>query len=621
MTSSVKPSPEPANAPHSDAIARREFRLFKWGTLLALALGCAWPLALNLVDPDLWGHVQYGQDWLAEGQLPRTATHTFTAEGYRWINHENIAELALAFGYEYLGGTGMLVAKCLIGMAVVLSMVWIATLRGTNPYIAWIWMLVVTTNLQPFFLLRPQLLSFVYCAITLVVLDRAFCHWQERREIRWGLLWLLPIIVALWVNSHGGFLAGIAIIGAYLGGRILELVLLHPLAGPPRDPGSPEASVPPAKAVPGKSAYDNSQVIASEKIDLNKIGLLALVGIACLAATFVNPYGLEMHRWLATSLSQPRPEITEWLAPHPSDPVFWPWLTMIAIAGVSLLASTKRRDWVEIVILSLVVWQSAMHLRHVAFVALLCGYWIAPHLQSALSHLLPSNAAKGGLMALSPRMRRGAVVALLAVIALQSFAIDERLKSFPVDRGRYPVDALQFMADRHLDGRLVASFNWAQYAIAALAPDVKLAFDGRYDTCYPTKVVDMHFDFLLGEAGGRRFRGPDSGPIDGTRVLKHGDPDLVLIDRLYETPSSIMRTESEKTNPEWVLLYRDRVAELWGRSSRFDDPTSHDYLPQELRVQDPGPREGAVPWPALPIHRETDHLASAIADDFSPLSN
>ena len=48
------------------AVARREYRLFKWGIVLALALGCASPLALNLVDPDLWGHVRYAEDWLAD---------------------------------------------------------------------------------------------------------------------------------------------------------------------------------------------------------------------------------------------------------------------------------------------------------------------------------------------------------------------------------------------------------------------------------------------------------------------------------------------------------------------------------------------------------------------------
>ena len=572
MTTPLESATEPTSQSNSDEIARREFRLFKWGTLLALALGCAWPLTLNLVDPDLWGHVRYAQDWLAEGELPRTATHTFTAVDHPWINHENLSELVLAFGAEHLGGSGMLLAKCLAGMAVVLSMVWVATRRGANPWIAWLWMLVVTTNLQPFFLLRPQLLSFLLCAVTLVLLDRAFCDWQDRRVIRWSLVWCLPVVVAVWVNTHGGFLAGMAIIGAYLGGRMLELMIT-------------------------RSAIQWSQV-----------AMLALVGLACLAATCVNPYGLDLHRWLAGSLIQPRPEITEWLPPHPSDPVFWPWLVLLALAGASLLGTERRRDWVEVVILLLVVWQSTRHLRHVAFVALLCGYWIAPHLQSALARLLPREST--GEIPWSPWMRRSAVVALLGAIAMQSLALDERLRELPVDRGRYPVDALQFMADRQLEGKLVASFNWAQYALSALAPRVQLAFDGRYDTCYPTEVVDMHFDFLLGEAGGQRWRGPDSGPVDGTRVLKFGEPDLVLIDRLYDHPRAIMQAEAERDEPRWVLLYRDRVAELWGRSYRYDDPTSADYLPLALRVQDPRPREGSVPWPALPERSETTQVAS-----------
>ena len=57
----------------------------------------------------------YGRELLNEGALPRTATHTFTAEGYRWVNHENIAEIVFALGFDYLGVTGMLIAKCLLG--------------------------------------------------------------------------------------------------------------------------------------------------------------------------------------------------------------------------------------------------------------------------------------------------------------------------------------------------------------------------------------------------------------------------------------------------------------------------------------------------------------------------
>jgi hypothetical protein len=545
-------------------IERRELRLLRWCAVLALVLACAWPLSFNLVDPDLWGHVRYGQDWLTAGELPRTATHTFTAEGYPWINHENLAELTLAACYETFGVSGMLLTKCLLGMTIVLAMVWIARRHGVNPLVAWTLMLVVTTNLQPFFPLRPQLFSFGLCAAVLVLLDRGFRDWQEQRQFDTRWLWCLPLVFIVWVNAHGGFVAGLGIVGAYLGGRILELLW-------PR-----------------------------KNISWSKIRHLTAIGVACVLATLVNPYGWELHRWLLASLIEPRPEITEWLPPHPSDPVFWPWLTMLSVIAVSLLGTKHRRDWLHVTILLLVIWQSALHLRHVAFVALLCGFWIPEHLQSTLRRLLPSKE-NSPTLSFAPWVRRVSVVALLLAIAVQSLEVDERLRDFPVDRGRFPVDAVQFMADRGLEGKLVVAFNWSQYALASLAPRITVGFDGRYDTCYPIEVVDMHFDFLLGEAGGLRNRSPHSGPIDGTRVLEFEQPDLVLIDRHYENPLAIMKAEEAKPNPTWVLLYRDRVAELWGRASKYSDSKSSAFIPLNHRVQDASPREGNIQWPALPL--------------------
>ncbi len=34
---------------------------------------------------------------------------------------------------------------------------------------------------------------------------------------------------------------------------------------------------------------------------------------------------------------------------------------------------------------------------------------------------------------------------------------------------------------------------------------------------------------------------------------------------------------------EWVLLYQDQIAQLWGRATRYDDPSSPNYLPPERR--------------------------------------
>lgn len=548
-------------APQSDR-GGREVRLLRAALVLTLVLTCVWALSLNLVDPDLWGHVLYAEELISAGELPHTATHTFSAADHPWVNHENLAELALALGYRHLGTSGLLAAKSILGLGILLAMVWVARQSGVQPVAAWSLMLLIAACLHPFFILRPQLFSFVLCALVLVLLERAFREWQTSCAIHWRPLCCLPLIFAVWSNTHGAFVAGLAISGAYLAGRAVESLLSRP--------------------------NSHRQVIP----------MLSLA-LGCVVITLANPYGLELHRWLLSSLSQPRPEITEWGSAGSQHIVFWPWVALLTTTVLSLLFTREKRDWVKIVILALVAWQSALHMRHIAFLALLCGFWLPVHAKSAASRVRLQFEPKGW-------MRRCAFVASLPCIGWLSLSIDRQLTSLPVSRNAYPLDAVQFMADRGLQGKLVVAFNWAQYAVAALPQEIEVAFDGRFRTCYPQEVVDMHFDFLLGEFGGRRSRSPDSGEIDGSRVLDHGLPDLVLLDRRYENPVAIMQNASAKS--EWVLLFRDRISEIWGRSQRYDDPLKPDYFPPALRVQDPRPRDGNVEWPAIPVRDDASHL-------------
>jgi hypothetical protein len=568
------------------AEARKHYRLLKIGVLALLALGCAIPFSLNLVDPDLWGHVRYGQDWIAAGAMPRTATHTFTAEGYPWVNHENAAELLMAVAYERIGIYGMLVAKCLLGMAIMATMAWLAGRKGVPAISAWTLLLLVASNLQAFFPMRPQLLSFALCTLALVCLDRAFPDWPEERRVRFAWLWPLPIIFIAWVNSHGGFVAGLCIVGTLLLGRMIELILWrrHEYIA---DPSWVDES-------PGQNGRAMFRGWHSPK----QIAHLALIGLACVAATLVNPYGLGMHQWLWHSWGGAPPEITEWAPPLPGKPVFWPFVTLLAVTVACLAATRHKRDWPQIVILALVAWQASLHLRHIAFVALLCGFWLPLHWHSALSRLRPE---RNRLPVMLPAlwMRLTMVAAILAGIVLQSTALARRLSDFPVLRSSYPVDALQFMVDNRLTGKLVCAFNWAQYALSALAPEVTVGFDGRFDTCYPQEAIDIHFDFLLGNSGPRDRRS-DAGPIDGTRVLNYHNPDMVLVERRYKDCVRIMEAEASKENPEWTLLYSDAVAELWGRTSRYDDPASPHYLPPDKRQFDVKLLEARFQWPAMP---------------------
>ena len=129
-------------------------------------------------------------------------------------------------------------------------------------------------------------------------------------------------------------------------------------------------------------------------------------------------------------------------------------------------------------------------------------------------------------------------------------------------------------------------------------PHLKVAFDGRFRTCYPQELVDMYFDFAIGDAPPEmRFRSPDSPPVDGSRILKYKHPDLVLIDREQTYAVGIMQQHQD----EWTLLYQDALAQLWGRTDKYDNPEVATYIPPSRRVIGDEPQIGYVAWPALPV--------------------
>ncbi|MCA9259894.1 MAG: hypothetical protein KDA61_11870 [Planctomycetales bacterium] len=548
--------------------------LLRIGVVSLLVLACAYPFALNLVDPDLWGHVKYGRDWIADGQLPHTATHTYTAPDHVWINHENAAELLFAVGFRYVPVHVMLVFKCLWGLSLLGLMAVAARRRGVPLLPTWVFLLLIAYNLQAFFPMRPQLLSFALFSCALYCLDRGFPEWPEGRVIRYRWLLSLPLIFAAWANSHGAFVAGLGIVGAVLAGRMVETLVAE-----------------------GRQGLSTALAIGG-------------IGLATAAATFLNPYGADLHVWLAGSLSHPRPEITEWRPPSYGKPVFWPLVALLSVSVATWVATPRRRDWTQIIVSALVAWQACLHLRHISLLALTAGFWLAPHAYSAVARLAERRARRESI---APPwwFRFAAASAILVGIVAQSISLSERLSDFPVYRDKFPVDALQFMVDHRMKGKLVAAFNWSQYAISALAPHVTVGFDGRFRTCYPQEVVDMHFDFFLGDFNGKRYRSPNSGPINPRKVLEFNSPDLVLVDRRYRTSAAVMQEEASQPHPKWTLLYSDPVALLYGRSSIYDDPHHPEFFPPEDRAVDVRLLMATFQWPALPDYSLWDELEAA----------
>lgn len=537
-------------------------RLVLWGLILA----CVTVVTGNrAAEPDLWGHVRFGQDILELGQLSPTASHSFTAAQQPWINHEVLSEVVFAIVYSYLGVPGLLGMKCIVVMAIFGLMAYVAMREDVSPIVFWSFSLIIAANLVLFSTVRPQIFSFLAFSLMLFLLEIAFQSWhlvlRGDNQVSCSWLWLLPLVFAIWVNFHGGFVAGLCVLFAYLVGRSIEAVFYL-----------------------REKAW----------IHILKFALLAL---ACALASLANPYGLTLHHWLATSLLQPRPEVSEWNPPTPESTTFAPWICLLVTIVVVVTTTRRQLDTTKLLVIALAIWQSSCHLRHIALLGLMCGFWLPPHVQSVLQRFSRSRGFKlfDRLYEFIPS--RLLAFAIAVMLGAGAYMLVHSLSRIPVYGDEYPVDAVHFAAANKIDGKMVVAFNWAQYVIAALAPEVQVAFDGRYDTCYPYSVVDMHFDFMVGDNGGLRHRQASSGKIDSTKSLEFGTPDLVLIDRQFAYSEQVMESEAKS---EWVLLYQDKTAQLWGRAVVYDDPASSRYVNPRLRIVSNVVSLSHVSWPGLP---------------------
>ncbi len=561
----------------------------KWlerGIILILVLACAVAFSKNRVDPDFWGHVQYGIDARSDG-LPTTATYTYTSENHRWINHEVVAEFLLVTGLETVGQSGLLIIKCLLGLAVLWMIYRSATWENVPAVSIGLTLLLVAVSIMQFWALRPQLLSFVFFALMIAwvdscfrtgtlparengdsgaqppLSDQSFSHLASR--VKW--LWLLVPLFSIWANSHGGFVAGYCILVVYLLGRIVELGRRF-----------------------GRKA-------------LGLMGMLGAVMVASGLATFFNAYGIELHRWLLHSITMPRPEIVEWRAPELISVVWIPWWVLVATFVGAAVGTRHRRDPIQFALLGLTLWQACLHRRHIVFFAILFGFWMPSHIASLLSRFENRRSNTPVTTNGSPTVRWLGVVGLFVLAVAMSINLAGQLRMIAVRKDGYPVAAFQYMADHQLGGRLVVQFKWAQYAIAAFAarpsvlPATSVAFDGRFRTCYPQQIVDSYFDFAKGlGAPGVRYRADDSAPFDDSRILRLGTPDLVLIDRRQTHAIDVMQGKSD----EWTVLYQDGLAQLWGRAVVFDNPEHTCYVPVSQRRLSEKPQQGVARWPALP---------------------
>ncbi len=190
--------------------------LFSFAAMLGMCLVARvffWLRSFD-VDPDLWWHIKIGQSILATHHWPTSESYSFTAAGQHWRAYEWLGEILLAAVYRVGGLRGLGALLIILGSLFAIALYYFTTIRCGNPKAGFLATALVL-NLVNSFNLRPQMLGYLFLILALIILERF-------RQGKRGAIWLLPLLMLVWINSHGTWIIGLGTIGVYLASGLHE---------------------------------------------------------------------------------------------------------------------------------------------------------------------------------------------------------------------------------------------------------------------------------------------------------------------------------------------------------------------------------------------------------------
>ena len=430
---------------------------------LALVSAAVCLYSMRRADPDLWGYLAAGRLFLEQGGVTIPDPFAFTSTGLQWVPFEYVAQIALWLAYHAGGPLGLIALKCLVGGAALFFLFVAFRTTTDDPYFWLPLFLLCASTVSRFFLFRPQLFTFAFFAVFVAVLFRFLLR-------RRAPLWMLPIVMLAWANTHGGFVAGLGAIGLAILLRASENVSTGP--------------------------------VGFRRIAEGTVALWAVLG-ACVGATFINPFGWRLWGYVLTELthSTNRTYIVEWGPPSLQvDP--WSALAltvMTATLAVMAWFALGRGDsdghvrpisWVlSCVPLIVMAWVSVRHLP-------LAAIWTGPVIA-----LLGAKAIVTGRPAFRRIWFAFTGIALLPVALTFAVVFEQPRPLVSADRavfgGTHPCGAVTFLRENHLAGHLYNPLWWGSYVTWELYPAVRVSMDGRNISLFRDEMVRESLEFYL----------------------------------------------------------------------------------------------------------------------------
>ena len=463
-------------------------------TLLALVrgavMGVATAVALQLSsDPDLWGHLRSGQDFLSTLTIPSSDVYSFTSDRV-WINHEWLTDVLLASVYR-LGGT---VALAILAAVLVLAALVIARWSARRAGMAG-WHLEVLTATVFALGVAPLTQTLRAQAISAPLFAALLALMRELDRGRYRLAFALPLLFMVWANLHGAWVMAGAVLAIWTFVRAVQ--------------------------------------IPSQRVRLALIS----AGAVSAAATLVNPYGVELWRFLFETVRFARGDIVEWGSLRNTPIMFLPWTATVAIVLLAL-ARARREHLAYFAVCFFLGVASFQVIRLVPFFSLSVLLLLGPLLAGSAAPVRTRLDARGWAGAL-----------IVWMICVASSTIGQVPVGCLQTRGSFFIDqqAASFLRENEATGRLVVWFDWGEYVSWHFGPALKVSMDGRRETVYSAAFLRAHNAFYRNESGTRDF-------------LERLSPDYVWL------PKSL-RVSPMIAGWGWTPIFETGASTVWARGT------------------------------------------------------
>lgn len=157
-------------------------------------------------DSDIWWHLSLGKMIYSNHSIVQNDTLSYTRFGVQHLNYEWLFDATIYPVYKYIGFKGIILFRSLFILVVFFIIYRLLVLFEIS-----FLQRILTLFLVFFFTLhrpveRPELFTYVSLTAFIYIFEKA------RIKPKTKLIYLLPVIFIIWVNSHGGYFLGIVLI-------------------------------------------------------------------------------------------------------------------------------------------------------------------------------------------------------------------------------------------------------------------------------------------------------------------------------------------------------------------------------------------------------------------------